>query len=212
MVTESVMSQSPVAEVSSLRSGISSSNTPGRTWIVSAPASAFVSWIAARSVHVPEYVLHSPSPTPASVRSWLSLTMNGSRGGVAAWAGVGRRSVARTSGASMTASNTRASGRTPLLVSSPAKRRSFFFEATGCCLGFPRKMRRSLVSPDKGSSRSQMKTSLSAVGRTAVGVRPNGSKHKPEPQGEIECRRWIRPSTKNPSDPGADTPRHGRSR
>ena len=49
---------------------------PAGTRIVSGPERAFVTWIAARSVHVPALVLQTASPTLASTLAAALFTLN----------------------------------------------------------------------------------------------------------------------------------------
>ena len=68
----SVMSRSPVVASFWFSGGIPSAYVPGGTSMTSAPGSAFVSWIAARSVQSPATVAQAPSPTTASTASLVA--------------------------------------------------------------------------------------------------------------------------------------------
>src|SRR2546425_290334 len=76
MLTSSVTSRSPVAAASSPCPAIVSTYVPAGTTIVSGPARAFASWIAARRVHELVAVAHLPSPGVASTASAVLLTVN----------------------------------------------------------------------------------------------------------------------------------------
>src|SRR5439155_21155956 len=81
----------PMAASSSSGPGIVRRYVPAGTMIVSAPAWAFASWIAARRVQVLAAVTHLPSPGAASTASVVSLTVN-----VAAAAGAAASNSAAT--------------------------------------------------------------------------------------------------------------------
>ena len=73
--TLSVRSRSPVAAASSSCPAIVSVYVPAGTLIVSDPARAFASWIAARSVHTAPAVAQTPSPGVASTASAVESTL-----------------------------------------------------------------------------------------------------------------------------------------
>ena len=75
IATLPVMSRSPFASRFWFSGGISSLYVPAGSEIASAPERAFVSWIAARSVHAPAAVLHAPSPMFASTASTVLVTV-----------------------------------------------------------------------------------------------------------------------------------------
>src|SRR5439155_2914315 len=69
------MSRSPVAEASSPAPGMARTYVPRGTLMLSAPGRAFASWTAARSVHCPASVAHTPSPGLASTASAVLSTV-----------------------------------------------------------------------------------------------------------------------------------------
>src|SRR5262249_29448256 len=90
MITFEEMSRSPVAASFRNTRRIVSVYVPAGTMIISVPASALASWMAARSVQTPPAVAQMPSPGVASTASSVLLTEN-----VAACATDGARITAR---------------------------------------------------------------------------------------------------------------------